>query len=90
MLDGSFNGLIKKYSHKVINIKYKGKISDFPLGMEVLEKSTNELKILIDESKIKLTESISFLSSTLEVLDIEIKNTDIDDVVANLYKEYQI
>ena len=90
LLDGSFNGLIKKYSHKVINIKYKGKISDFPLGMEVLEKSTNELKILIDESKIKLTESISFLSSTLEVLDIEIKNTDIDDVVANLYKEYQI
>lgn len=28
LLDGSFNGLIKKYSHKVINIKYKGKISD--------------------------------------------------------------
>ena len=90
LLDGSFNNLIKKYSHKIINIKYKGKALEMPLGMQIVEKSANELKIMVDENKIKLTDAISFISSSLEVLDMEIKNTDIDDVVANLYKEYQI
>ena len=90
LLDGSFNNLIKKYSHKIINIKYKGKALEMPLGMQIVEKSANELKIMVDENKIKLTDAIFFISSSLEVLDMEIKNTDIDDVVANLYKEYQI
>ena len=90
LLDGSFNNLIKKYSHKIINIKYKGKALEMPLGMQIVEKSANELKIMVDENKIKLTDAISFISSSLEVLDMEIKNTDIDDVVANLYTEYQI
>ena len=90
LLDGSFYNLIKKYSHKIINIKYKGKALEMPLGMQIVEKSANELKIMVDENKIKLTDAISFISSSLEVLDMEIKNTDIDDVVANLYKEYQI
>ena len=35
LLDGSFNNLIKKYSHKIINIKYKGKALEMPLGMQM-------------------------------------------------------
>lgn len=90
LLEGSLSNLSKRYSKKILNVKYKGKICELPLGMTVLEQNEIEAKIEIDESKIKLADAIVFLSSTIEVQDLEVKNTAIDDVVANLYKEYQI
>lgn len=90
LLDGHLNSLTKKYSKKIINLKYKGIINQVPLGMVILEKDKNEIKLEIDENKIKLTEAITFLNNQLDIIDLDIKNTSIDDVVANLYKEYQI
>ena len=58
--------------------------------MRVIEKNQNEAKIEIDEHQIKLADAIVFLSNTVDVLDLDVSNTPIDDVVANLYKEYQI
>lgn len=90
LLDGSFNKLIKQYSSKVLNVKYNGKLKKLPIGMKILEKNDNEIKINVDEDKIKLANSIVYLTQNFEILDLEVKNTAIDDVVANLYKEYQI
>lgn len=90
LLDGSFNNLTKKYSKKIINVRYKGSIRDIPLGMQILDKNANEIKIEIDENKIKLADAIVFLSNNIEISDLEVKNTAIDDIVANLYREYQI
>ncbi len=90
LLDGSLNNLMKRYSKKDLNIKYRGRITELPLGMRVIEKNQNEAKIEIDEHQIKLADAIVFLSNTVDVLDLDVSNTPIDDVVANLYKEYQI
>ena len=38
----------------------------------------------------KLTDAIVLLSKIVEVQDLDVSNTPIDDVVANLYREYQI
>lgn len=90
LLDGSLNDLTKKYSKKIINVQYKGTITDLPLGMRVLEKNKSEIKIEVNENEINLANAITFLSNRVEISDLEVKNTSIDDVVANLYKEYQI
>lgn len=90
LLDGSFNSLTKKYSKKILDVKYKGKLQEIPLGMQILEQTLDEAKLEIDERKIKLDEAIVFLSNKLDIQDLDIQNTAIDDVVANLYKEYQI
>lgn len=90
LLDGSLKNLTKKYSKKILNVKYKGKITQLPLGMQILEKNQDETKFEIDENIIKLTDGIVFLSNAAEILDLDVSNTAIDDVVANLYKEYQI
>lgn len=90
LLDGSLNNLMKRYSKKDLNIKYRGRITELPLGMRMIEKNQNEAKIEIDEHQIKLADAIVFLSNTVDVLDLDVSNTPIDDVVANLYKEYQI
>ena len=90
LLDGSLNSLTKKYSNKILSVQYTGKLPAIMPQMEILEKSKNEAKIQIDENKIKLADAINFLSNNLEIQDLEIKNTSIDNIVANLYKEYQI
>ena len=58
--------------------------------MKIIEKGKNEIRLEVDENKVKLAEAINFLSNNLNIQDLEIKNTSIDDVVANLYKEYEI
>ena len=90
LLDGSLNSLTKKYTKKILNVKYKGRIIELIPGMKILEKEKDQVKIEVDESKIKLADAIIYISNNIEVLDLEVKNTPIDDVVANLYKEYQI
>ena len=90
LLDGSLKSLTKRYSKKILNVKYKGRIVDFPLGMKLLEKNQDEEKIELDENIIKLADAIMYLSNIVDITDLEVTNTDIDDVVANLYKEYQI
>lgn len=90
LLDGSLNSLTKKYTKKILNVKYKGRIIELIPGMKILEKDKDQLKIEVDESKIKLADAIIYISNNIEVLDLEVKNTPIDDVVANLYKEYHI
>lgn len=90
LLDGSLKSLTKKYSKKIINIKHKGKLEQLPIGMKIIDKNQEETKIELDENIIKLASAINFLSNTVDIIDVDITNTDIDDVVANLYKEYQI
>ena len=90
LLDGSLNSLTKKYTKKILNIKYKSRIIELIPGMKILEKDKDQVKIEVDESKIKLADAIIYISNNIEVLDLEVKNTPIDDVVANLYKEYHI
>ena len=58
--------------------------------MKIIEKSKNEIRLEVNEKELKLAEAINFLSNNLNIQDLEIKNTSIDDVVANLYKEYEI
>lgn len=90
LLDGSLNNLMKKYNKKILNIKYTGKVpTNFP-KMKIIEKSKNEIRLEVNENELKLAEAINFLSNNLNIQDLEIKNTSIDDVVANLYKEYEI
>ena len=90
LLDGSLNNLMKKYNKKILNIKYTGKLpTNFP-KMKIIEKSKNEIRLEVNENELKLAEAINFLSNNLNIQDLEIKNTSIDDVVANLYKEYEI
>lgn len=90
LLDGSLNSLTKKYTKKILNVIYKGRIIELIPGMKILEKDKDQVKIEVDESKIKLADAIIYISNNIEVLDLEVKNTPIDDVVANLYKEYHI
>ena len=59
-------------------------------GLKILEKSENEYRLEIDESKINLADSIVEISKIGKINDLEISSTSIDNIVARLYRDYKI
>jgi len=90
LLDGKLSTLIKKYTNRNIIIKYVGKLDDLCEGLTFIKKDEEEANIQIDEKKISVANSISYLANKVEIKDLQIKETSIDDIVAKLYKEYEI
>lgn len=90
LLDGKLSTLIKKYSNKKIILKYSGKLDNLCDGLIVTDKTKEEANIQIDEKKIGVADSISYLANKVNIQDLQIKETSVDDIVAKLYKEYKI
>lgn len=90
LLDGKLSTLIKKYSNKNIIIKYSGKLNNICEGLTIINKTNEEANIDVDENKISVAEAISYLAKKVNIQDLQIKETSVDDIVARLYKEYKI
>ena len=90
LLDGSLSDLKKKFRNKYIILKYKGKIEKLCDGLKIVEKSKENTKFEVNENIIPLAKAISYLTSNVEVIDLEVENTSIDDMVVKLYEEYKI
>lgn len=90
LLDGKLSTLIKKYSNKNIIIKYSGNLNDICEGLTIMNKTNEEANIGVDEKKISVAEAISYLAKKVNIQDLQIKETSVDDIVARLYKEYKI
>lgn len=90
LLDGKLSTLIKKYSNKNILIKYDGKLDDLCDGLTIINKTKEEANIQINEKKISVADSITYLANKVNIQDLQVKETSIDDIVAKLYKEYKI
>lgn len=90
LLDGKLSDLKKKFRKKYITLKFKGKIDKLCDGISLIEKKEDATKFEIDEKKIPLAKAISYLTSKVDILDLEVENTSIDDMVVKLYQEYKI
>lgn len=90
LLDGKLSTLIKKYSNKNILLKYNGELENLCDGLNVINKTKEEANIQINEKKISVANAISYLANKVDIKDLQIKETSVDDIVAKLYKEYKI
>lgn len=91
LLDGSLNSLMKKYNKKMLKIKYKGDLKDDLIpGLKITKDEHGSAEIELDENVTSLANSITYLNQKVEIQDLDIENTPIDNVVANLYNEYHI
>ena len=91
LLDGSLEELKKKVSDKKeIIIKHFGKTPELCEGMNYLEQKDDKLRISLDPKKISVSEGIAYLSRETEIIDLEVSDISADEMVAKLYKEYQI
>mgnify|MGYP002754480288 FL=1 len=91
LLDGSLEELKKRVSDKKeIIIKYSGKTPELCEGMNYLEQKDDKLKISLDPKMISVSEGIAYLSRETELIDLEVSDISAEEMVARLYKEYQI
>ena len=91
LLDGSLEELKKRVSDKKeIIIKHSGKTPTLCEGMNYLEQKEDKLKISLDPKMISVSEGIAYLSRETELIDLEVSDISAEEMVARLYKEYQI
>lgn len=91
LLDGSLEELKKRVSdRKQITIKHRGETPELCEGMYYLEQKDDKFSILIDPKIISVSGAIAYLSAQTEIIDLEASDISADEMVARLYKEYQI
>ena len=91
LLDGNLEELKKRVSDKKeIRIKHSGKTPTLCEGMNYLEQKDDKLRISLDPKMISVSEGIAYLSRETELIDLEVSDISAEEMVARLYKEYQI
>lgn len=91
LLDGSLEELKKRVSDKKeIIVKHSGKTPELCEGMNFLEQKEDKLRISLDPKMISVSEGIAYLSRETEIMDLEVSDISAEEMVARLYKEYQI
>lgn len=92
LFDGSFNNLKSRYnSYGVLTVDYSG--DDNLLDIEninILSNTNGQAVLQVDTNIRSISSVICQLSSILEIRDITVEVRPIEEVIAALYKEYQI
>ena len=91
LLDGALESLKKQFSGgKILRIEYQGGTPELPDGLCWQEKGENHGVLLLTPELLSVSEAISSLSAQVELRDVSVEETPIDEIVANLYREYRI
>lgn len=92
LMDGSLTELKSKYSTQK-NITVDFIESNVPInidGTTVLSRSKERVSLSVDLKKNRVSEVIGLLSSKLDILDVSVDSRPIEEIIVDLYKEYEI
>ena len=59
-------------------------------GLKVINTYTGRAIIDVDTETISVSQGITFLSSKVDINDVQVTSSTVEDVVVGLYKEYKI
>ncbi|MCQ1531188.1 ABC transporter ATP-binding protein [Lutispora saccharofermentans] len=92
LLDGNLTDLKNKYvTHKTLTVYFAENHEDIDIeGTTILSKSRERLSLSVDLNKIKVSEVIGLLSNKLDIIDVSVDSRPIEEIIVDLYKEYQI
>jgi len=92
LYDGSLNTLKRKYdNNRYIEVITKDKIKNIrKKGIINFEKTSNGYKFIIDSKLLDVSSFINYISEKVNIVDMDIKNESIDNIIINLYKEFEI
>lgn len=91
LLDGQLDDLKEKFNtERTITLNYYGDLDQVCSGLKIKEKYDGRAVIEVDADKISVSESIGYLSTKVNILDVQVSSTTVEDVVVGLYKEYKI
>ena len=92
LYDGTLKNLKEKYgNNKSVQIYTKEKLKKInKKGVIKQSKIDNGYNFIIDVNKITISNFLKYLSTNINIDDVEIDNENIDNVIIKLYKDFEI
>lgn len=92
LIDGSLKNLKSKYSStKTLTVDFSENNSTINIdGTTIISKSSERMCLSVDLQLAKVSDVISSLSNKLDIIDISVENSPIEELIVDMYKEYQI
>jgi ABC-2 type transport system ATP-binding protein len=91
LLDGGLAELKKRSSErKTLVVEHSGNTPGMRRGMALSEAKEGRLVISLDPAVMPVSEAISHLAAQTDIVDVSVSDITAEEMVAALYKEYQI
>ena len=92
LLDGTLTEVKNRFAtEKILTVDFTESDEDIDItGVTILSKSKERVSLSVDLETIKVSEVIGLLSKKLDILDISVDIRPIEEIIVDLYKEYQI
>jgi ABC-2 type transport system ATP-binding protein len=59
-------------------------------GAMVIKNSNERASIIVETDKVPVSDVLANISKKMDLIDVTIENTPIENVIVNLYKEHEI
>ena len=92
LYDGCLNNLRSRFgTNKTITVEFsENKVPPEVPGVTIQSWSPEQASLFVDTKKASVSEVISLLLEQLELLDVTVENPPIEEIIVQLYKEYEI
>ncbi len=92
LYDGSLDEIRKRYSSKfVMSVQYEYTNNKININdVEVIEQNEQRAILSFNSNIIKLQDVISLLTKQVNVLDVQVESSPIEEVIAKMYEEMHI
>lgn len=92
LYDGSIQGLRGRFgTRRTITAEYRENNNPLQIpGAALLSWTPDRAVLSVDTEQILISEAITRLSSQVELLDVTIDTQPIEDIIVQMYKEYQL
>jgi ABC-2 type transport system ATP-binding protein len=92
LYDGSLKDLKKRYgNYKSVNVITKSKTKKIiKKGVINQDKTDNGYSFVIDTNILSMSDFLKYLSSKVNIVDVDIDSEKIDNIIVKMYKEFKI
>jgi len=92
LYDGSVQGLRSRFgTRRTITADYRENASPIVIpGASLLSWTPDRAILSVDTDQIRMSDALNQLSSQVELLDVAIDTQPIEDIIVQMYKEYQL
>lgn len=91
LLDGSLTQLKETYTErKYLTLSYSGKAPGLHPDMSLSSSEPGQMVLSLDPKVLPVSQAISYLSQQTEITDLSVSGSSTEEIVVQLYKEFQI